>query len=185
VIVAVLLVLVVGAVAAVITTSGDGTSPTAPTTTPTTAPVAGQPLTPARTASFDPLGDGTEKQGRVRDAFDSNPATSWETEGYDDQFGNGYKDGVGLMMEFGDPVEARQLQITFGGGATSFQLLAGDTASNAIGSYQVAATRADASGTVTVPLDNVGAHRYWVLWLTKLPQSGNFKGTVVDLTLRS
>jgi hypothetical protein len=187
-IVAVLLVITVGAVAAVVSTSDNRKPSAAPTTATTSTPGTGPTLTPARTRSFDPLSadaDKTEKEERVPDAFDGNPATSWETSSYNDQLGGAFKSGVGLMMEFDQPVEARELQITLSGGSTGFQLLAGEAASSAIGDYQVAAAETDASGTVIVPVNSAGAHRYWVLWLTKLPQVGKYKGTIVDLTLRS
>ncbi len=166
------------------------TAPT-PTASPTT-PV-GVVLKPT-VAAFDPQGsDGDENNSDAPKAIDGNPATSWTTSGYNNtdgrQFGGLPKSGVGLRLDFGQPVTVHEMKITFGGGPTSFELRAGDTAVNDINSYPVVVPEATATaGTATpVSVPATAAHQYWVVWLTKLPTAsdGRFKGSIVDMSFHS
>jgi eukaryotic-like serine/threonine-protein kinase len=70
---------------------------------------------PGNAASeFDPEsegGDGSETESQDF-AIDGNPTgTSWETEHYATVDFGGFKDGVGLAIDAGKPVEAKQLEI--------------------------------------------------------------------------
>jgi eukaryotic-like serine/threonine-protein kinase len=63
-------------------------------------------------SEFDPSpGDGNET-GTERQAIDGNPTgTAWATEHYDSQDFGGIKDGVGLVIDAGEPVNARTMEI--------------------------------------------------------------------------
>jgi hypothetical protein len=165
---------------------GDGTPPSSQ---PTTSPPTGTALAPNDVHSYDPLSkdaDKSEKEGQVRNVIDANPATAWETSSYNDNLGGAFKAGVGFRLEFAQPVTPRQIEIAFGSGPTSFQLLGGDTVTYDVSQYRRAAAADGVTGVRTVPVTADAPHRYWVVWLTSLPMvSGGFKGTVVDVTLRS
>jgi serine/threonine protein kinase len=183
-------ILVLAAVLALtLPTSGDDGATPSPSSSPTSVP-PGANLKPTGIASYDPQSadaDKTEKEGRVGNVLDGDPATTWETEGYNQNMGpGGIKAGVGFRLEFAQAVTPREVKITFANGPTSFQLLAGDAATYDVSRYRPAASAEAVSGTRTVPVRADAAHRYWVVWLTHLPTvGGKFKGTVVDVTLRS
>ena len=62
-------------------------------------------------SEFDPEGDEQET-GTEELAIDSNPTgTAWSTEHYDTEDFGGLKDGVGLAIDVGDPVPAKQMVI--------------------------------------------------------------------------
>jgi eukaryotic-like serine/threonine-protein kinase len=93
---------------------GFGRQPTTSlvSTTPT-APVAGEAVATDAglirgVATFDPFGDGRERDDQRDRAIDADPSTYWPTETYDDPdlSGSGFKPGVGLVFDLG---EARQL----------------------------------------------------------------------------
>ncbi len=166
---------------------------TAPTPTASATTAVGVVLKPT-VAAFDPQGsDGDENNSDAPKAIDGNPATSWTTSGYNNtdgrQFGGLPKSGVGLRLDFGQPVIVRDMTITFGGGPTSFELRAGDAAVNDINGYPVVVSEAAApAGTATtVSVPATAAHQYWVVWLTKLPTAsdGRFKGSIVDVSFHS
>lgn len=90
----------------------------APVTVPTTptVPAEGQALDKgfiesART--FDPLGDGGERDEYVGRAVDDDPASFWPTETYDDPdlSGGGFKEGVGLVVELDGDRSLSQLDV--------------------------------------------------------------------------
>ncbi|WP_239380638.1 MULTISPECIES: protein kinase family protein [unclassified Frankia] len=167
-------------------------APPGPTASPTT-PV-GVLLPPPTATAFDPQGtDGDENNSEAPKAVDGNAATAWTTSGYNNtdgrQFGGLPKSGVGLRLDFGQPVTIRKMTVTFGGGPTSFELRAGDAVVNDVNSYPVVVGETTAAaGTADVPVPAAaGTHRYWVVWLTKLPtvSDGRFKGSIVDMSFHS
>ncbi|WP_045876922.1 protein kinase family protein [Pseudofrankia sp. DC12] len=168
---------------------GANNSPTASATV-----TAGVPITPVNVVSFDPPpGDGSENNGQVARAYDGNPATQWETEGYlpPYTFGNPAKKGVGLLFDLGQSHDVSQVVVTLGTLAPdSFEIRAGDSfdanAQN-LGLYQVVGQQQNASGTVTVNVSPRGAHRYWVVWLTNIPQGADskFKGSIAEIKFLS
>ncbi|WP_131749462.1 protein kinase family protein [Frankia sp. Cppng1_Ct_nod] len=192
--VAVLVATALIAVAVVVLTRGDAKSaaPSPPSTSATT-PV-GTTMKPQTVTAFDPPpGDGDENNGDTAKAVDGDPSTAWTTQGYNNtdgrQFG-GLKSGVGLRVDFSKPVTVRQINITFGGSGTSFELRAGDTEVNDVNAYKVVVpetTAATATATTVSVPSTAGAHQYWVVWLTKLPtaQDGRFKGSIVDMSFHS
>ena len=70
------------------------------------------PVTLSGVTSYDPQGDDSERQDLTPRAIDSNPASYWSTETYkgseNDLAGKG---GVGLVLDAGQAVTARQLRV--------------------------------------------------------------------------
>jgi eukaryotic-like serine/threonine-protein kinase len=68
-------------------------------------------LSSGAASEFDPEGDGQET-GTEEQAIDGNPTgTAWSTEHYDSTDFGGLKDGVGLVIEAGDTVNAKSIVI--------------------------------------------------------------------------
>ena len=65
----------------------------------------------ASLTSFDPLGDGTENEGRVRYAKDGSTKTAWLTNCYQNQY-FGAKQGVGVVVKLSGPARG-ELTINF------------------------------------------------------------------------
>jgi eukaryotic-like serine/threonine-protein kinase len=164
--------------------------------TPTASPTAtvGASITPVGVVSFDPPpGDGSERPELVGRADDGNPATQWETEGYYQPytFGAPGKQGVGLLFDLGQASDVSQVAVTVGTLAPdSFEIRAGDSlnsAAQSLSGFQVVGTEQNVSGTVTVHVSPRGAHRYWLVWLTKIPVGGDqrFKGSIAEVKFLS
>ena len=196
-----LLLLVLGAGAALaaylvhIRGSGGGAPVTRPTVGPTTQLVGTTPTTaPALTAvkivsatSYDPQGDDSESQYLAPRAIDANPTTFWRTETYkgpqNDLAGKG---GVGLVLDAGQAVNAKQLRVSTPTPGWQGRVFA--TKSATIPAGLTGWTSASASFTMTgptlkVPLDGPPA-RYFLLWITKLTgQPGKWAASVSGLSL--
>jgi putative peptidoglycan lipid II flippase len=139
------------------------------------------PAKPAGTAlklntvsDFDPLGDTVENPTQVHLAYDGDAATAWHTEQYNGSQwgGNPAKTGVGLKVDLGRAVTVSKVQLLFTQAGVSVELRYNDQDSASLDSYTVAATSPrthEASQLLTPP--SVGAHRYWLIWLTALPET--------------
>jgi hypothetical protein len=79
-----------------------------------------------RISAFDPPpGDQSENAGAVPNTADADPATAWETERYDTSRFGGLKEGVGLLLDLGEPTAVRQVEVGLRPGA-DVELRAGD-----------------------------------------------------------
>jgi len=167
---------------------GDTTDPN-PSDGPSTNRAAG-PLSIAGVSDFDPEGDPPEENSELAGlAVDGDPATAWKTMTYfnDPELG-GLKDGVGLLVDLGKPVEVSQVELTLIGGPTSLDILAAKEGASAPtstdGLDEVASV--DGAGTNVDPkFEAPVTTRYLVVWLTSLPPtSGGFAGQIAEIVVR-
>jgi len=161
---------------------------------PSSGPSQNQPGGPVQIAGvtdFDPQADPPEENPDLaRLAFDGDPSTAWETMTYkgNPELG-GLKDGVGLVVDLGDPVNVSEVNLTLVGSPTAVQILAADeesgTPTSADGLTAVASEKS-AGPTVTMALEDSVTTRYLVVWLTSLPAvSGGFQGQIAEIVVRS
>jgi eukaryotic-like serine/threonine-protein kinase len=130
---------------------------------------------------FDPLGDRAEHSDEVKVAVDGDPSTFWSTETY--QQGNLGKAGVGIYVDAKPRTAARFLRVTSptpGYTADVYVAGAGPPAElskwTKVGHVDKAPRKAD------VKLRGGGQHRFFLLWLTKLPP-GQEKAEIAELTI--
>lgn len=137
---------------------------------------------------YDPLSDdGSEKPQSIGKVYDDDPSSYWYTDWYATAgFGN-LKDGVGVVLDLGTTQRVGEVDVSFLGGATSVELRTtdGSTVPTRPTGFD---TVAQGSGTQVSlkPVKPVQA-RFLLVWLTKLPPSGegNFRGKVSDIKVTS
>ena len=179
--------IVAGVAAAVIllyganeTQRGTGTA-NAPRAAPGLAPVS---LAQDSTRDYDPAGDKTESPGEVSFAVDRQPETTWSTESYEQGALN--KAGVGLTIDAKPSVAARRIVISsptrgwiaeiYGSRTVLPPTLPGP------GWNRISSTVPVDKAKVRIPLDTAGqAFRYYLVWITKLPDAGEVKISEVYL----
>jgi hypothetical protein len=159
---------------------GDSSKHPAVGGTSTTKP-SGKPLPLANVSDFDPLGDTVEDPANVPFATDGDSKlwTYWSTETYygSQWGGKATKTGVGLKVDLGHPVDVSQVRLLFTqkGVAVELRYSKDDSASQA--AYTVAASTSGPAPNKLVTLaPRAGAHRYWLVWLTALPQVATSQG---------
>ncbi len=130
-----------------------------------------QPLAILSADGFDPLGDNAENSQAAPKVFDGNPATQWVSEGYATAELGGLKSGVGVIVDLGPNVRAKQVTLTLGA-AANLELYAASTRS-LDGAVKFGATT-DAKGTVTIPVPAAATGKqYLIVWFTSLTQAGD------------
>ncbi|CAN7256946.1 hypothetical protein [Knoellia sp. LjRoot47] len=148
-------------------TAGRSPSPGATTAAPD---AKGEKLQILAADGFDPEGDGRENGTRAPRVFDGNPSTAWQSEGYSSAALGGLKSGVGVVVDLGPNVAAREIALTLGNRADVEVYVGGDKSLS--GATKVGA-KADADGTVTFPIKAGTTGQYVIVWFTKLNQDGN------------
>jgi eukaryotic-like serine/threonine-protein kinase len=139
-------------------------------------------------SEFDPEGDRRET-GTQGLAIDSNPTgTAWSSEHYDSPDFGGLKDGVGLIVETGQTVTAKSMEIrspTPGWDANVYQVN-GSTPSELSGWGRPVAAVGDGGGSETVNLPGKPG-RAFLIWITKLPHAmddpGRYQMEISDVRL--
>lgn len=148
--------------------------------TPTTAPPS--PVTLERVASFDPLADGAENDGRLSYLTDGNTTTDWRTETYFDPLGL-IKTGVGISMTVtGTPTTLELSALSEG---TAFSLRWSPALADDLDAWEVIATGRSLGGPISLQLPSrVDGH--WLLWLTELTPTpeGDFRSTLGEVRFR-
>jgi eukaryotic-like serine/threonine-protein kinase len=153
----------------------------------TTAGSRAVPIVEAR--SFDPLSRDADKQendSQAPLAIDRNPDTAWRTEGYNDNLGGAFKEGVGLTLDLGSPRTAGELVLTLPTGGAELTVYGSDDRPGSLQSWtQLAGPQTAADERATFELGGE-RHRYLLVWFTSLPNDdGKFRGGVAEARLTS
>ncbi len=132
------------------------------TATPTEEPL--EPIEPQSITSYDPQGDGNEKNDLAPLAIDGDSTTSWRSRTYLSPDWGNLKDGVGLAIDLGESQEVSEVDISFPQGDYGVEVYVGDEATldaTEIGSED------EASGDITVTADEAVEGRYLLVWFTR------------------
>jgi eukaryotic-like serine/threonine-protein kinase len=132
---------------------------------------------------YDPEGDDEESSDKVGFAIDSSPITDWSTETYQGGFAGSNKSGVGLYVNAGGPVAARQMDVE--SGTPNYKAAvyaANDVPSDIDGWTKVSATATAGTEHAFRLRTNGKRYRNYLLWISELPPGG--KVTVKGLGLK-
>ena len=164
------------------TASGTGT-PSPGVTGPTPSP-AGEPLQILAADGFDPEGDGRENGTRAPRVFDGDPATTWQSEGYSSASLGGLKEGVGVVVDLGPNVKAREVTLTLANTADVEVYIGGD---KALAGATKVGEKAAANGVVTLPVKAGTVGQYVIVWFTKLTQddNGRYRAILGEVQVKS
>ena len=132
-----------------------------PRATPKPKPPAPRAVRLRAVGTFDPEGDGQERDDLAALAVDGDPATAWRTERYSRFF----KAGVGLVLDVGRRVRVARVVVTTPTPGFAAELRLGARPEGPF--RRVAAGRRVAETTTFVVPRPLG--RYLVLWITDLP----------------
>lgn len=137
---------------------------------------------------FDPLGDNSEHGQNAPLAYDGDPGTAWNTEGYNDPMGT-EKSGVGLILDLGSSQEVHEVDLVVPSRDYGVQIRVGDSDSvsddASLDSSLPAAWEGQVSGEQTVTLDEAATGRYVLVWFTDLPADGSkYRGTIYEVEVR-
>jgi hypothetical protein len=125
----------------------------------------------AQISSLDPSPGGSG----FRESDDA-----WVTQTYRSRdFGN-LKDGVGLELDLGAEHTVESVRFDAGSGPLTVELLAADSAGQ-FEAYQSVGSPESASGRTTLSGQDGGAHRYWLIWVTRLGNDN--RAQISDVTV--
>jgi hypothetical protein len=149
-----------------------------------------QPLSITGVSDFDPEGDPPEENPELAQlAVDGDPSTAWQTMTYfnNPQLGL-LKDGVGLVVDLGRPVEVSRVDLTMIGRPTTLQVLAADRGAahpTSVEGLTQVASATNAGPRIELELQRPVTTRYLVVWLTSLPPSDDgYQGQVAEIVVR-
>lgn len=156
---------------------------------PATSAAPAEVLSVADVDDFDPFGsDGGEHPEQVDRVIDGDPATTWTTDGYLQQFGpGGLKPGVGLVLDLDTSREITEVVVTVTDSPTTAELhlLDAPPTEGPTGTPVATATASDSSLTLTPESDATG--RYLLIWFTELAEvTGTypFRSEVAEVVVR-
>ena len=118
---------------------------------------------------YDPDGNQQENPSTVVNAYDQDPITAWTTSTYASAAFGGLKPGVGLLVDFGQPVAVRQVGLGFTTPGANVELRAGDALGANEQSLPVLTGKASVATAETLTVPTAVPHRFWLVWITQLP----------------
>lgn len=154
---------------------------------------AAEVLDVAGISDFDPQGadGGVENPEDAGRAVDGKPTTAWTTSSY---FGSAQlgllKDGVGLLLDLGQPQDVGSVSLQLQGSPTSVQVYAAPEdagrAPTAVDGLDLLGEATAADTKLTVRPDSALTSRWVVVWLTELPSVGDatYRGAIAEITVR-
>ena len=129
-------------------------------------------------SDYDPDGDQHENPSTVINAYDQDPVTAWMTSTYNSAAFGGLKPGVGLLVDFGQPVTVARVGLGLTAAGADVELRAGNALGANESSLPVVARRAPAKTAESFVVPAGTTRRYWLIWITKLPPDLGSKSRV-------
>jgi hypothetical protein len=144
------------------------------------------PFTELTAIDFDPQGAEPREENPelVPLALDGDPATSWQTATYKQNFGpGGLKDGVGLLVDLGSTRDVREIDVATLGGPTTLSVYVTDEEPTGVAELTPVGTESG-NGGLTISLDEAVSGRYVIAWLTSIPPiEGEFRGAIAEVAV--
>jgi eukaryotic-like serine/threonine-protein kinase len=116
--------------------------------------------------AYDPYGDQNEHNGDASKATDSSADSYWATESYHATFAAIGKQGVGLVLDAGKPVQLHQLGLATQTPGFIAVIRGGDAETGPFSDYLSSPQQTTGDTTFTL---HGGKHRYFLVWITSLP----------------
>jgi len=138
--------------------------------------------------AFDPFGDGAENDDRADAVTDGDPATVWQTEGYDDQAIK-TKPGVGLYVTLNKAVALAAVKVNSPTSGWSAEIYVAETPKGDVASWgaPVSTKSHIAAGATTFELGGKkgGVVLIWITDLGNDPpdDSGRFHARIADVSI--
>jgi eukaryotic-like serine/threonine-protein kinase len=134
---------------------------------------------------FDPFGTSGEHPEETSLAIDGDPTgTAWSTESY---AGTLPKDGVGIYVDAGREVDVSAVELRFGEAGEDVEIRAAPGVSAApedLEGWKVIGQASDVGTRVRIDTPGAEPSRFYLVWLTKLPESGgNLVAEISDIRL--
>ncbi len=155
-------------------------SPSTPGSSPTT-------LTGATARDFDPQGTPPEENpAEAPNVVDGDPATTWQTLRYNENFGpGGLKTGVGVVLDLGADHDVSEVDLTTIGSPTHVQIYVAPRSPANLQGLELAGETTVTGTHGVVRLDPTVSGRYVVVWLTSLPAvAGGFRGEIAEALVK-
>jgi eukaryotic-like serine/threonine-protein kinase len=132
---------------------------------------------------YDPEGGDGESSSEVNAAVDGQPTTAWSTETYQGGFAGSNKSGVGIYVNAGSAVAAREFDVVSGTPGYDAAIYAADDVPEDIGGWTKVSATITAKQDQSFSLDTAHRrYRNYLLWIGELPEGG--KVTVKELALK-
>jgi serine/threonine protein kinase len=132
---------------------------------------------------YDPEGDGEESGGQVQFAIDGLPTTVWSSEQYEGGFEGSDKSGVGLYVNTGSRVSARQMDVVTSTPGFKAAVYASDSVPGRVRDWEKVSRTITAKRVQALQLDTAGhGFRNYLLWISELPEDG--KVSIKELGLK-
>jgi hypothetical protein len=174
------LALVAGTVAFFATRTEKGPGQAATPRTPGLSAVA---LSKDAAHDYDPQGDGEESRSQVQFAIDGLPTTVWDTETYEGGFKGSNKSGVGLYVNAGSRVAARQMDVVTSTPGFKAAVYASDSVPSRIQDWHKVSATVSVKREQQIQLDTARqGFRNYLLWISDLPGGG--KASIKELALK-
>lgn len=142
------------------------------------------PLRIAAVTVFDPPpGNGEEHDDEAPLAIDGDDDTAWLTVEYYDPL-NLLKEGVGLIVDIGEPQSISEVRVGLPGGGTDVEIRVADELGSRVQDFRKVASERRVDGQAVLQLDDVSG-RYVLVWLTGLPaiRESTYQGRISEISV--
>lgn len=182
-----IIVTVIGLVAGGQNTGGPGKIINPDAGSPSSAQVrpAATPIQIAGAAPFSPGPDPDSSSDRVANLYDGNPATSWSTQSYFQQFGpHGLRNGTGVILDLATPAVLQQVVIQSPSVNTTVEIRSASSDQPDLASSTVIGRGTLSGPSTTIQLSPAPATQHLIVWITQLgTNNGQYTSQISELSV--
>ncbi len=112
---------------------------------------------------------------------DGNPTTHWNTDGYNDQLGSGFKNGIGLILTLDEPTSVTEVIVNSPSQGTRVEVRAVSGTSPSLSAAEVIGTGTLREGQTRIKVDSAKPTSHVLVWITKLSKNDRFSSQINEI----
>ncbi|WP_114451378.1 protein kinase family protein [Halopolyspora algeriensis] len=114
---------------------------------------------------------------------DGDPSTHWNTDSYNDQFGTGFKNGIGLLLTLEKPATITEVTIRSPSPGTRVEIRAASSTSPTLESSRVIGTGTIQAESTRIPVKADEPTSHVLVWINKLSRDGRYSSRINEITV--
>ncbi|ASU80666.1 hypothetical protein CDG81_23055 [Actinopolyspora erythraea] len=122
-----------------------------------------------------------DNRDEVELVHDGDPGTSWQTDGYNDQLGTGFKSGIGVVLTLDHPVKLTEVDVTSPSSGTELEVRTVSDESPQLSNAPVVGEGEISEETTSIPVETDEPTSHVLVWITGLSQGDRYSSQIDEI----
>ncbi|WP_017972631.1 protein kinase family protein [Actinopolyspora halophila] len=122
-----------------------------------------------------------DHKDEIGNVHDGDSGTHWQTDNYNDQLGNGFKNGIGVMLTLENPSKLSEVDIRSPSSGTEVEIRSASSASPSLSDADVIGSGELEEGTTGISVETDESTSHVLVWITGLASGDRYSSQIDEI----